>query len=209
MAPTCFIMARINRGRSLREYGASSPLLCGWFATDVRYTLRASMHAFISAYWDNEREKKTSRLHLRQGFIKWTKTLYSCCFVGFEAKGEFHRGIFYEHERCLLKLGRLCWDVYARTMLTAARKSSDNLSAITSQLFQAIWLAKCRLTFLELNWYQQFWDWERRKYKFVVMCSPLPHNCNFVERTGTKRPFFVVKYANLRRRDCLSSLVAW
>ena len=77
------------------------------------------------------------------------------------------------------------WDVYARMMSTTARTSSDNLSAITSQLFQAIWLAECPLTFLELNWYQKFGDWEKRKYKFVVMCSRLPHNCNFVERTGT------------------------
>ena len=110
-------------------------------------------------------------------------------------------------------------------------KMWPRLSAIISQLFKAIVLAKCVLTFLELNWNQRLRDKQTklnichhmltlsttakevisRRRKNENVCEMSKDEICSAKRA--KILFFIVKYANLyrscrrRRLGCLSSLI--
>ena len=61
-------------------------------------------------------------------------------------------------------------------------KMKLRFSAILSQLFKVIALAKCVLTILELNWNQRFWD----KMPWFNICSRRPHHCKRGHFTSSK-----------------------
>ena len=130
--------------------------------------------------------------------------------------------IFRRRSRCRVYLGVRTCDIREFTQTRRRRQRERRLkmellvSAIISQLFKAITVAKCVLTFLELNWNQRFRD-KKTKLNIchhVLTSSSQLQNRSFqvVERTRTSvecpkmktaraKPanllFFTVKYANL------------
>ena len=146
-----------------------------------------------------------------------------------ESEVSFSDGLLATSRLALLKLSKI--RELNQTRLQRKRepylKMLPGVSAIISQLFKAITLAKCVLTILELNWNQRF----RGKRTKLNICHHMltsstqlqNRSSHVVERTRrsarcprmknarakrAKLLFFIVKYANLWR-SCYLYFPPW